>query len=109
MIKNTLNMKTITEGLKGIFTHRESAHTYLSSKTTEEKVALIARAHSIYFRRCDSANYDDIMKRWFHVTGLRVRTGEVWISPFSVQSRYEVTDGSQLRFSIIFTTERVQG
>lgn len=101
-------MKTITERLKGIFTHTKSAHTYLGSKTREEKLALIARAHSIYFRKCNLDNYDGIMKRWFHIAGLRIRTGEVWISPYSVQSRYEVADG-QLCLSITFITERVQG
>lgn len=102
-------MKAIMERLKEIFAHTESAHAYLGGKTTEEKLALIARAHSIYFRQCNLVNYEDIMKRWLHAAGFKIRTSEVCISPYSVQSRYGITGRDQLCLSIIFTTQRVQG
>lgn len=78
-------MKSLKKALRRFLTKPVSGHIYMNSKSVDERLALISRAHSIYFSRCILINYEYIVSEWFKAAGFVVRETKEDITPYTAQ------------------------
>lgn len=113
VIKNTLNMNSLKTLWARVRSHRheqQNQHHWLDSMSTRDRINLMARAHTIFFRDGNLINYEDIVGRWFRTFGFKVISVEAWISPYSVQSQCKVADPTcSQNITVFFTSKRVLG
>lgn len=78
-------MKSLKKALRNFLTKPVSRHIYMNGKSVDERLALISRAHSIYFSRCILINYEYIVAEWFKAAGFVVCGTKEDITPYTAQ------------------------
>lgn len=91
-------MKSLKKALRNLLTKPVSRHIYMNDKSVQERLELIARAHTIHFSRVSLINYEATVREWFEVAGFIVRQTCSDITPFTaritVSFSYLNSDGS---------------
>lgn len=78
-------MKSLKKALRDFLTKPVSRHIYMNDKSVQERLELIARAHTIHFSRVNLINYEDTVRGWFEAAGFTVRQTYSDITPFTVR------------------------
>lgn len=91
-------MKSLKKALRNLLTKPVSRHIYMNGKSVQERLELIARAHTIHFSRVNLISYEDTVREWFEAAGFVVRQAYSDITPFTaritVNLSYLNADGS---------------
>lgn len=77
--------------MRKIFVKPTSFHRYMNGKSVDERLTLIARAHSIYFSKCILLNYEDTVSDWFKAAGFVVNSIKGRITPYTAQVTVDVS------------------
>lgn len=102
------SLKTLWTRARSHRHEQQNQHCWLNGMSTDDRINLMARAHAIFFRNGNLINYEDTVSRWFRTVGFEVKSGEAWISPYSVKSQFKVVDMScQHHLTVFFTSKRV--
>lgn len=84
-------MKSLKKALRNLLTKPVSRHIYMNGKSVDERLALISRAHTIYFSRCILINYEYVVSEWFKAAGFVVGSTKEWITPYTAQITVNVS------------------
>lgn len=104
------SLKTLWARVRSHRQEQQNKHHWMDGMSTCDRINLMARAHAIFFRDGNLINYEDVVGRWFRISGFKVISVEALISPYSVQSQCKVVDPTcSQNIAVFFTSKRVLG